>query len=388
MVGLDASILMHPQTWEASGHVGGFADPLVECKSCHLRWRSDELKGDKCPSCGGELTEPRLFNLMFKTFVGPIEEEASVVYLRPETAQGMFVNFENVLNTTRKRLPFGIAQIGKSFRNEITTGNFIFRSREFEQMEIEYFVKPGTDKQWFDYWVEERVNWYVNLGIRRENLKLRPHTKEELAHYARECSDIDYLFPMGWAELEGIANRGDFDLVQHASSSGKTLSYYDEETKEHIVPYIIEPSAGVDRTFLALLCDAYDEDIAEGEKRVLLHLHPDIAPVKAAVLPLSRKEHLASFAKEIYADLRKQWMVQYDGAQSIGRRYRRQDEIGTPFCVTIDFESLEDKQVTIRERDSLRQIRVPIDSLKTTLAAKLGGEDLFVLPEGGKIWKE
>ena len=388
MVGLDSSILMHPQTWQASGHLEGFSDPLVECKSCHLRWRADELKADKCPECGGELTEPRLFNLMFKTFMGPVEDDASVVYLRPETAQGIFVNFENVLNTTRKRLPFGIAQLGKSFRNEVTTGNFIFRSREFEQMEIEYFVKPGTDKQWFDYWVEERVNWYVNLGIRRENLKLRPHTKEELAHYARECSDIDYLFPMGWAELEGIANRGDFDLVQHASSSGKTLSYYDEETKEHIVPYIIEPSAGVDRTFLALLCDAYDEDIAEGEKRLLLHLHPDIAPVKAAVLPLSRKEHLASFAKEIYADLRKQWMVQYDGAQSIGRRYRRQDEIGTPFCVTIDFESLEDKQVTIRERDSLRQIRVPIDSLKTTLAAKLGGEDLFVLPEGGKIWKE
>jgi glycyl-tRNA synthetase len=388
MVGIDASILMHPQTWQASGHLEGFSDPLVECKSCHLRWRADELKADRCPECGGELTEPKLFNLMFKTFMGPVEDDASVVYLRPETAQGIFVNFENVLNTTRKRLPFGIAQLGKSFRNEVTTGNFIFRSREFEQMEIEYFVRPGTDKQWFDYWVEERVNWYVNLGIRRENLKLRPHTKEELAHYARECSDIDYLFPMGWAELEGIANRGDFDLVQHASSSGKTLSYYDEETKEHIIPYIIEPSAGVDRTFLALLCDAYDEDIAEGEKRVLLHLHSDIAPVKAAVLPLSRKEHLASFAREIYADLRQQWMVQYDDAQSIGRRYRRQDEIGTPFCVTIDFESLEDKQVTIRERDSLRQIRVPIESLKSTLAAKLGGEDLFVLPEGGKIWKE
>jgi glycyl-tRNA synthetase len=388
MVGLDSSILMHPQTWEASGHVQGFSDPLVECKGCHLRWRSDELEGDRCPECGGELTEPRLFNLMFKTFVGPVEDEASVVYLRPETAQGMFVNFENVLNTTRKRLPFGIAQIGKSFRNEVTTGNFIFRSREFEQMEIEYFVRPGTDKQWFDYWVEERVNWYASLGIKRENLKLRPHTKEELAHYARECSDINYLFPMGWAELEGIANRGDFDLVQHAKSSGKTLSYYDEESKEHIVPYIIEPSAGVDRTFLAVLCDAYDEDEAEGEKRVLLHLHPDLAPIKAAVLPLSRKEHLASFAREIYADLHRQWMVQYDDAQSIGRRYRRQDEIGTPFCVTVDFESLEDKQVTIRERDSLRQIRIPIDSLKATLQAKLGGEDLFILPEGGKIWKE
>jgi len=388
MVGLDSSILMHPQVWQASGHVAGFSDPLVECKSCHLRWRSDELESDKCPECGGEMTEPRLFNLMFKTFMGPVEDDASVVYLRPETAQGMFVNFENILNTTRKRLPFGIAQVGKSFRNEVTTGNFIFRSREFEQMETEYFVKPETDKQWFDYWVEERINWYVSLGIKRENLKLRPHTKEELAHYARACSDINYLFPMGWAELEGIANRGDFDLVQHASSSGKTLSYYDEEAKEHIVPYIIEPSAGVDRTFLALLCDAYDEDEAEGEKRVLLHLHPDLAPIKAAVLPLSRKEHLASFAREIYADLRKRWMVGYDDAQSIGRRYRRQDEIGTPFCVTVDFESLDDKQVTIRERDSLRQIRVPIDSLKATLQAKLGGEDLFVLPEGGKVWKE
>jgi glycyl-tRNA synthetase len=388
MVGLDASILMHPQTWQASGHLEGFKDPLVECKNCHLRWRSDELKGDKCPDCGGELTEPRLFNLMFKTFIGPVEEEASAVYLRPETAQGMFVNFENVLNTTRKRLPFGIAQIGKAFRNEVTTGNFIFRCREFEQMEIEFFVKPGTDKQWFDYWLKERLNWYVKLGIKKEHLKLRPHTKEELAHYARECSDINYLFPMGWAELEGIANRGDFDLVQHAKFSGKSLVYHDEETKEHVVPYIIEPSAGVDRTALALLCDAYDEDIAEGEKRVLLHLHPDLAPIKVAVLPLSRKETLTPLAKELYADLRQNFMTQYDDAQSIGRCYRRQDEIGTPFCVTIDFQSLEDKQVTIRERDTLRQIRVPIAELKKTLQAKLEGEDLFVLPPGGKIWKE
>jgi glycyl-tRNA synthetase len=388
MVGLDASILMHPQTWEASGHLEGFSDPLVECKECHKRWRSDELEGDRCPDCGGELTEPRLFNLMFKTFVGPVEDEASVVYLRPETAQGMFVNFENVLNTTRKRLPFGIAQIGKSFRNEVTTGNFIFRCREFEQMEIEFFVKPGTDKEWFDYWVEERLNWYMSLGIKKENLKLRQHAKEELAHYARECYDINYLFPMGWAELEGIANRGDFDLVQHAKFSGKNLNYYDEETKEHIVPYIIEPSAGVDRTALAILCDAYDEDVADGEPRVLLHFHPSVAPIKVAVLPLSRKETLTPLAKDVYAELRQCWMVQYDEVQSIGRRYRRQDEIGTPFCVTVDFESLEDKQVTIRERDSLRQIRVPIESLKNTLQAKLDGEDLFVLPEGGKIWKE
>jgi len=388
MVGLDASILMHPQTWEASGHLKGFADPLVECKSCHLRWRSEDLQGDSCPSCGGELTEPHLFNLMFKTFIGPIEEQASVVYLRPETAQGMFVNFENVVNTTRKRLPFGIAQIGKAFRNEVTTGNFIFRCREFEQMEIEFFVRPETDKQWFDYWIEERINWYVKLGIKRENLRLRQHTEEELAHYARECYDIDYLYPMGWAELEGIANRGDFDLVQHASSSGKSLTYHDEETKQHIIPYIIEPSAGVDRTALALLCDAYGEEQVEGETRVLLHFHPDLAPIKVAVLPLSRRESLVSLTKQIYADLRQHWMVNYDDAQSIGRRYRRQDEIGTPFCVTVDFQSLEDNQATIRERDSMNQIRVPIAELRRTLEAKLGGEDLFVLPPGGQIWKE
>ncbi len=388
MVGLDASILMHPQTWEASGHLKGFTDPLVECKNCHLRWRSDDLADNNCPSCGGELTEPHLFNLMFKTFMGPIEEEANVVYLRPETAQGMFVNFQNVVNTTRKRLPFGIAQIGKAFRNEITTGNFIFRSREFEQMEIEFFVKPETDKDWFNYWLEERLNWYVKFGIKRENLRLRQHTKEELAHYARECYDIDYLFPMGWSELEGIANRGDFDLVQHASFSGKSLDYFDEESKEHFVPYIIEPSAGVDRSALAFLCDAYDEELAEGETRVLLHLHPTLAPIKVAVLPLSRREKLVALAKQIHTDLRQCWMVGYDDAQSIGRRYRRQDEIGTPFCVTVDFQSLEDEQVTIRERDSMNQIRLPIAELQKTLTAKLAGEDLFILPPGGQVWKE
>jgi glycyl-tRNA synthetase len=388
IVGLDASILMHPQVWEASGHLKGFSDPLVECKSCHLRWRSDDLTDNKCPSCGGELTEPHQFNLMFKTFMGPVEDSASTVYLRPETAQGIFVNFENVLNTTRKRLPFGIAQIGKVFRNEITTGNFIFRTREFEQMEIEFFVKPETDKEWFDYWVEERLNWYVNLGIKRENLRLRQHSQDELAHYARDCYDINYLFPIGWSELEGIANRGDFDLVQHAKHSGKSLNYYDEETKQHITPYIIEPSAGVDRSLLAILCDTYDEEPDQNEIRVLLRLHPDLAPIKAAVLPLSRKENLAAFAKQVYADLRRCWMVQYDDAQSIGRRYRRQDEIGTPFCITVDFQSLEDNQATIRERDTMKQIRVPIAELKNTLAAKLAGEDLFVLPPGGQIWKE
>jgi len=357
MVGVDTSILMHPQTWAASGHLEGFSDPLVECKGCHLRWRADELKSDTCPSCGGELTEPRQFNLMFKTFMGPVEEEASVVYLRPETAQGMFVNFLNVLDTTRKKLPFGIAQIGKSFRNEITTGNFIFRSREFEQMEIEFFVKPGTDKEWFNYWLEERFNWYVNSGIKKENLKLRQHMKHELAHYALDCYDIDYLFPMGWAELEGIANRGDFDLTQHAKYSGKNLDYFDEATKEHFVPYIIEPSAGVDRSALAFLCDAYAEEPDKEEIRVLLHLHPTLAPYKAAVLPLSRRENLVAAARKVYADLRQCWMVSYDDAQSVGRRYRRQDEIGTPFCITVDFQSLI-------------------------------GEELFVLPPGGSIWKE
>ena len=387
MVGLDTSIMMHPQTWRASGHLEGFTDPLVECKSCHLRWRSDDLTGNSCPSCGGELTESRLFNLMFKTFMGPIEEEASVIYLRPETAQGIFVNFQNVITTTRKRLPLGIAQIGKAFRNEITTGNFIFRSREFEQMEIELFVKPGTDKEWFNYWIEERLNWYVKLGIKKDNLRLRPHTEKELAHYAKECSDIDYLFPMGWAELEGIANRGDFDLVQHGESSGKSLDYFDEETKEHFVPYIIEPSAGVDRSALAFLCDAYDEEPDEEEIRVVLHFHPALAPIKVAVLPLSRRENLAALAKQVYADLRQCWMLQYDDAQSIGRRYRRQDEIGTPFCVTVDFQSLEDEQATIRERDTMNQIRVPISELRNTLQAKLDGEDLFALPPGGQVWK-
>jgi len=326
--------------------------------------------------------------LMFKTFMGPVEEEANIVYLRPETAQGMFVNFQNVVNTTRKRLPFGIAQIGKAFRNEITTGNFIFRSREFEQMEIEFFVKPETDEEWFNYWLEERRDWYVNLGIKKENLQLRQHTKGELAHYARKCYDIDYLFPMGWAELEGVANRGDFDLVQHASYSGKSLTYLDEETNEHIVPYIIEPSAGVDRSVLAFLCDAYEEEPDKDEIRVLLHFHPTLAPIKVAVLPLSKREQLVQVAKEVYAELRPCWMVQYDDTQSIGRRYRRQDEIGTPFCVTVDFQSLEDNQVTIRERDSMNQIRLPRAELKRTLAAKLEGEDLFVLPPGGQIWKE
>ena len=374
VVGLDTSIMMHPEVWVASGHVQGFTDPLVECRACHLRWRADEIKSQRCPSCGGELTEPRMFNLMFKTSMGPVEEEGSTIYLRPETAQGIFVNFENVVTTSRKKIPLGIAQIGKSFRNEITTGNFLFRTREFEQFELEYFVKPGTDGEWLDYWVKERFDWYVKLGMRKENLRLREHGKDELAHYARACYDIDYLFPMGWSELEGIANRGDFDLVQHARQSGRDLSYYDAEAGEKYVPYVIEPSGGVDRSVLAFLIDAYDEEEVEGEKRTVVHLHPSLAPIKVAVLPLSRNERLTPLAREVHKQLSPGFMTDYDDSQSIGRRYRRQDEIGTPFCVTIDFESLEDKQVTIRDRDSLAQIRVPIEELPKTVEAKLKGE--------------
>ena len=384
MVGIETSILMHPQVWVASGHIKNFHDPLVECKACQKRWRADELTEQKCPACGGELTDPRQFNMMFKTFMGPVEDTAAVVYLRPETAQGMFVNFQNVVTSSRKKLPFGIAQTGRSFRNEITTGNFIFRDREFEQMEIEYFVKPGTQEKWFEYWVNERFNWYLKMGIKKEHLMLRQHCKEELAHYALACSDIQFLFPMGWGELEGVASRGDYDLTQHSNASGKTLNYNDDETKEHYLPYVIEPSAGVDRGVLAFLCDAYDEDTADGEERVILRFNPRIAPVKAAILPLSKKEPLASLARSIFNDLRSNWVVQYDDTQSIGRRYRRQDEIGTPFCVTVDFQSIEDNQVTVRERDSMTQIRIPISALKATLAAKLAGEPIT---EGSVAWK-
>jgi glycyl-tRNA synthetase len=384
MVGIDTSILMHPQVWVASGHIKNFSDPLVECKSCKKRFRQDELEKNACPACAGELTDPKQFNLMFKTFMGPVEDSEATVYLRPETAQGMFVNFQNVVTTTRKKLPFGIAQMGKSFRNEITTGNFIFRDREFEQMEIEYFVKPGTQEKYFEFWVNERFNWYKKLGIKPEHLKLRQHCKEELAHYALACSDIQFFFPMGWGELEGIASRGDYDLTQHANCSGKSLKYIDEEAKEQYLPFVVEPSAGVDRGVLAFLCDAYDEDVADGEERVILRFHPRIAPVKVAVLPLSKKEPLGSLAKEVFHSLRSEWVVQYDDTQSIGRRYRRQDEIGTPFCITIDFQSLEDHQVTVRERDSMQQIRIPVADLKATLAAKLAGEPLS---QGRAVWK-
>lgn len=385
IVGIDASILMHRSVWKASGHEASFADPLRECKACHQRWRADHLQGETCPDCGGELTEEKMFNLMFKTFAGPIEGENAIVYLRPETAQGIFVNFANVMETTRKKPPFGVAQIGKSFRNEITTGNFIFRCREFEQMEMEFFIKPGTEDKWFEYWLDQRFNWYLNLGIKKENLRLREHAKEELAHYARACSDVEYLFPMGWSEIEGIASRGDFDLVQHSKHSGKDLSYFDSDTKEKFVPYVIEPSAGVDRNALAFLIDAYDEEPDKDEIRTVLHFHPDIAPIKVAILPLSKKENLSRMARDVHALVRKHINSQYDDTQSIGRRYRRQDEIGTPLSVTVDFESLEDNAVTIRDRDTMKQIRVPLATLVDTLSKKLSGESIEVLPPGGKL---
>jgi glycyl-tRNA synthetase len=371
MVGQDASILMHPRVWEASGHVAGFTDPLVDCKVCRQRFRADHLEGDKCPACGGELTEARQFNLMFKTFMGPVEDSAAVVFLRPETAQGIFVNFNNVQTTTRMKLPFGIAQIGKSFRNEITPGNFTFRTREFEQMEIEYFVKPGTDERIHQEWIDRRFQWYIDLGITPERLRLRPHDPDELAHYARGCSDIEYYFPMGWSELEGIANRTDFDLKRHMEYSGANLEYFDQETNEHYVPFVIEPSAGADRGTLAFLLDAYHEEPDKDETRVVLKFHRALAPYKVAVLPLSKKEPLTALSREIMQELRKYWMIDYDESKSIGRRYRRQDEIGTPYCVTVDFQSLEDKMVTVRDRDTMEQERIPIAELTKYLWDKL-----------------
>jgi glycyl-tRNA synthetase len=376
MVGLDASILMHPMVWKASGHVDCFTDPLVDCKSCRMRFRADEIDTTKCPSCGGELTEERKFNLMFKTFMGPVEEEAAVVYMRPETAQGIFVNFRNVQTTTRMKLPFGIAQIGKAFRNEITPGKFTFRTREFEQMEIEYFTTPEQAEECHKQWLEERFNWYVQHGIRQENLRLREHGKEELAHYARGCYDVEYNFPWGWSELEGIANRTDYDLKQHQEFSGKDLTYFDEEKNVHMIPWVIEPSAGADRGALAFLVDAYDEDEAptesgKMEKRVVLRFHPSLAPIKVAILPLSKKPELSSLAESIHRDLRKEWMTDYDDRGSIGKRYRRQDEVGTPLCVTVDFQTIEDKAVTIRERDSMKQVRVKIDDLRNAVRERI-----------------
>ena len=381
MVGLDAAILMHPDVWGASGHVEGFSDPLVECKACHRRWREDQLEERECPECGGELTEARGFNLMFKTFVGPVEEDAAVAYLRPETAQGIFVNFNNVLTSTRRKLPFGVAQVGKAFRNEITTGNFIFRTREFEIMEIEFFVKPGDDEEWHERWRDECLRWYTDLGVGAGRLRVRAHEPDELAHYAKATYDIEYDFPWGWGEIQGIANRTDYDLQAHSSASGESLEYFDDESKERIVPYVIEPSAGVDRALMTFLTDAYVEEeapTASGgtERRVVLKLHPDLAPVKVAVLPLSRNERLVPLAREVFQKVRGsggvRGMVQYDDSQSIGRRYRRQDETGTPLCVTVDFDSLDDAAVTIRERDSMAQVRVPIAGLVKELCTRLG----------------
>jgi glycyl-tRNA synthetase len=380
IVGIDCSILMHPRVWEASGHVAGFTDPLVDCKKCKERFRADKLMDVRCPlkpskhpgECDGELTEARQFNLMFKTFMGPVEESANVVFLRPETAQGIFVNFQNVLNSSRQKLPFGIAQIGKSFRNEITPGNFLFRTREFEQMEMEFFVRPGDDDRWYDYWKETRRDWYVKYGIRAENLRLRDHAADELAHYAKACVDIEYQFPFGWSELEGIANRTDFDLKRHAEYSGKDLSFFDDESKEHLVPYVIEPAAGADRATLAFLVDAYDEDTAEGEQRAVLRFHPRIAPVKAAVFPLLRKDGQPEKAQQILDILRPHFPVQYDQAGSIGRRYRRQDEIGTPYGVTVDHQTMQDNTVTVRDRDSMQQERMPIDRLVDELKKRIG----------------
>ena len=371
---------MHPDVWRASGHVQNFSDPLVDCKDCRRRWREDHLDEPKCPHCGGELTEARNFNLMFKTFIGPVEDDASVSYLRPETAQGIFVNFENVLNSTRKKLPFGIAQIGKAFRNEITTGNFIFRTREFEMMEIEFFVKPGEDEEWHERWVADCLGWYIRHGVREDRLRVRAHDADELSHYAKATHDIEYRFPWGWGEIQGIANRTDFDLKAHSEGSGHSLDYFDDQTSERYTPYVIEPSAGVDRALMTFLVDAYtEEDVVTSsgktDSRVVLKLHPSIAPVKVAILPLSRNEKLVPKAREVYDLVRNSGaasgFVQYDDAQSIGRRYRRQDEIGTPLCVTVDFDSLDDNAVTIRERDSMEQVRVPRAELAKELAAKL-----------------
>jgi glycyl-tRNA synthetase len=371
IVGLDAAIVMHPDVWVASGHTVNFIEPLIECRSCRRRFREDQLETRDCPECGGELSTARMFNTMFRTFVGPVEDDASVAYLRPETAQGIFVNFRNVQTTTRKKLPFGIAQIGKAFRNEITPGKFTFRSREFEQMEIEFFVKPGTDEEWYSRWIQDRFDWYVRYGIKPQRLRLRPHDHDELAHYAKACSDVEYEFPFGWSEIEGIANRQAYDLTQHAEKSGADLTYFDEETNERYIPNVVEPSAGVDRSALVFLMDAYDEEPDKEGTRVVLRFHKAIAPIKVAVLPLSRKEALVTKAREVWAGIRPCFMTTYDDAQSIGRRYRRQDEIGTPYCVTVDFQSLEDDQVTVRDRDTMAQVRLPVPELVPYLREQL-----------------
>jgi len=398
-VGIDSAILMNPETWVASGHVGGFSDPLMDCKECKSRFRADKLVEDylkehgeetnvdgwtnerlkqfiddnnvPCPVCGAHnFTDIRKFNLMFKTFQGVTEDSKSEIYLRPETAQGIFVNFKNVLRTSRRKIPFGIGQIGKSFRNEITPGNFTFRTREFEQMELEFFCKPGEDLEWFNYWKEFCMNWLLNLGLRKENLRFRDHSKEELSHYSNATTDIEYRFPFGWGELWGIADRTDFDLRRHMEHSGADLTYFDPVTNEKYIPYCIEPSVGADRVALAFLIDAYNEEVVEeNDTRVVLKLHPALSPIKAAVLPLSKK--LGENAYKLYDELRKDFVVDYDETGSIGKRYRRQDEIGTPYCITYDFDSLNDESVTIRDRDTMQQIRIKINEVKSYLEAKL-----------------
>jgi glycyl-tRNA synthetase len=380
IVALDSAIIQHPRTWEASGHLAGFTDPLVDCRTCKLRFRADHIDQSACgrkpskhpgetPDC--DLTEARDFNLMFETTVGPVREEGSTVYLRPETAQGIFLNFKNYLQFSRKKPPFGIAQIGKSFRNEITPGNFIFRTREFEQMEMEFFVPPGEAPRWHEHWLAERMNWYTRLGIRPDHLRLRAHDADELSHYSSATSDVEYLYPIGWSELEGIANRGDFDLTQHATFSGQKLEYVDTASGERYVPHVIEPAAGADRAMLAFMVDAYDEDEIEGEARTVMRLHPVLSPVKVAVLPLVRKDGQPELAREVFEDLRSRVQTEYDEGGAIGRRYRRQDEIGTPWAVTIDHQSLEDRTVTLRDRDSLAQIRIAIDELGDEIENRL-----------------
>jgi glycyl-tRNA synthetase len=371
IVGLDTAILMAPRVWEASGHVATFTDPLVDCRNCKSRWREDDIEGI-CPNCGShDLTPARAFNLMFKTHVGPVEDDGSIAYLRPETAQGIFVNFMSVLQTSRKKPPFGIAQQGKSFRNEITPGNFIFRTREFEQMEMEFFVPPGEADAWFEYWCAERLRWYTDLGIPADQLRLRMHDPDELSHYSAGTADVEFLYPWGWGELEGIANRTDFDLTKHAEFSGQRLEYFDQASGERYVPHVIEPAAGVGRPMMAFLMAAYDEDSVNDETRLVLRLHKRLAPYKVAVLPLSKNERLVPTAREVFDILKQHFMCDYDETQSIGRRYRRQDEAGTPYCVTVDFESIDDRAVTVRDRDTLAQDRVSIDKLVEHVREKL-----------------
>jgi glycyl-tRNA synthetase len=372
IVGLDAAILGPPAVWAASGHLETFTDPLVDCKKCRERWREDKIDG-VCPNCGStQFTEPRAFNLMFKTQAGPVEGDGATAYLRPETAQGMFTNFANILATTRKKPPFGIAQIGKSFRNEITPQNFVFRTREFEQMEMEFFVPPADADKWYRYWIDQRFNWYLDFGVPAVQLRRHEHAKEDLSHYSRGTTDIEFAYPWGWDELEGIANRGDYDLTQHSKASGTKLEYYDQALNERYTPFVIEPAAGATRAMMAFLLAAYHEDVVEGESRTVLRLDWRLAPYQVAVLPLSKKPELEGLSQEVLAALQGTFMCDYDVTQSIGRRYRRQDEVGTPFCITVDFDTLDDRAVTVRDRDTTEQVRVKIDDLLATLRERTG----------------